>query len=100
LALLWWQLPSPARGAKTSTAPVPTPAQTTALQELDGLAHLDNVPVDHSRKQALVFTATDDEARSAMLTELTREALISTALPRLESYRHINQPRPESRTQY
>jgi hypothetical protein len=51
------------------TASTPTSAQGFSFQELHGLAHLDNLPVDHIHDQALVFAAPESETRSTMLTE-------------------------------
>jgi hypothetical protein len=54
---------------ETATAPAPTSPQTISVQELHGLAHLDNLRVDHIHNQALVFGAPEPAARSAALMQ-------------------------------
>jgi hypothetical protein len=45
-----------------SAAPA-TRAQTSTFQELHGVAHRDNLSVDHLDNQALIFTAPERETR-------------------------------------
>jgi hypothetical protein len=66
IALTGSQLPGP------TTPQAPTRAQTTSFLEQHGLAHLENLPVDQINNQALVFTMTEPEPQSAMISDRMR----------------------------